>query len=88
MSLITDFFAQESTKGSILVGSNVLGSFRAFCCKFCKQVTTGANLLRFFCVSFHLFRAKVAEEAIAIFLLAYFIIDLFCASGCGSWCFS
>ena len=24
--------------------SNVLGSFSAFCCKFCEQVTTGANV--------------------------------------------
>ena len=26
--------------------SNVLGSFSAFCCKFCEQVTTGANVWR------------------------------------------
>ena len=29
------------------VGSNVLGSFSAFCYNFCEQVTTRANVLRF-----------------------------------------
>ena len=28
-------------------GSNVLGSFNAFCYKFCEQLTTGANVSRF-----------------------------------------
>ena len=28
-------------------GSNVLGSFSAFCYKFCEQVTMGANVRRF-----------------------------------------
>ena len=28
------------------VGSNVFGSFGAFCYKFCGQVTTGANVWR------------------------------------------
>lgn len=47
----------------------------AFCySKFCEQVTTGANVSKIFSVSY-LCCAKVAAEAIAIFLLVYFIID-------------
>ena len=50
-------------------GSNVLGSFSAFCYKFCEQVTTGANVCRF--LVYHIIdfeQIKVAAEAIAIFL--------------------
>ena len=51
--------------------SNVFGTFRAFCFKFCEQVITGANVWRFL----SLFCAKVAAEDIAIFLLVYFHAD-------------
>ena len=53
-------------------GSNVLGSFSAFCYKFCEQLTTVANI---WSVSYHQSCAKVAAEAIAILLLVYFVID-------------
>ena len=32
------------TCAQVTAGSNVLGSFSAFCYKFCEQVTTGANV--------------------------------------------
>ena len=57
-------------------GSNVLGSFSAFSYKFCEEVTTGrSKCLKTFSVSYHRFCAKVAAEAIATFILVYFIID-------------
>ena len=57
------------SRAQVTAGLNVLGSLSAFCYTFCKQVITGANVLRIFS------GANVAAEAIAMFLLLYFIID-------------
>ena len=38
-------------------------------------VSYGSKCLKIFSVSYHCFCAKVAAEAIAVFLLVYFIID-------------
>ena len=57
------------SRAQATAGSNVLGSLSAFCYTFCEQVITGANVLRIFS------GANVAAEAIAMFLLLYFIID-------------
>ena len=59
----------------VTAGSNVLGSISAVCYKFYEQVTTGANAHIISYVSYHFCCAKVAAEAITIFLLVYFIID-------------
>ena len=50
-------------------GSNVLGSFSAFCYTFCEQVTTGENVSRFLVYHIIDFVQKL------LFLLVYFIID-------------
>ena len=38
--MILEHFISEVVR-KVSVGSNVLGSFSAFCDKFCEQVTTG-----------------------------------------------
>ena len=62
-------------------GSNILGSFSVFCYKFCEQVNTGANVLRFLVYHIIDFVQKLLGNQLLYFLLVSFIIDL-CANDC------
>ena len=47
LRVLLEYFIYFWSCAEVTAGSNVLGSFSAFCDKFCEQVTTGANVWRF-----------------------------------------
>ena len=57
-------------------GSNVLGSFSAFCYKFCEQVTTGENVSRF--LVYHIIDFVQKLQRKQFLYLVYFIVDFMC----------
>ena len=42
--VLLEHFISEVVPAQVTAGSNILGSFSAFCYKFCEKVTTGANV--------------------------------------------
>ena len=62
-------------------GSNVLDSFSAFCYKFCEQVTTGANVLRFLVYHIIDFVQKLLRKQLLYFFQCILSLIL-CANDC------
>ena len=63
----------------VTAGLNVLGSFSAFCYKFCEQMTTGANVCRFLVYHIIDFEQKLLRKQLLYFFNLCVFYHWFCA---------